>query len=282
MSHGKAPEWVFDPVPPSGALSGGDPTSYVFSPDIDTLVREVVQNATDQQSGDAPVKVSFSLHELTDDARASFLEGLGWSVLREHLVGVANSASLINGRVRDALAEIDSGRLLVLQIEDSGTKGPSGDGWAVARLPAYRRTRTARAPGPCHEISVRSTRVRRGTWCARCAGAHVAKRHKARPDPKGRTPLWVDPPSLGRFPNCPTATGRSPRPRPSRGRCPQMWTPVVRLTPPSTSMPRSSSGARLRRARTARALDTSHELSVRSTRVCRGTWCARCAGAHTA
>ena len=127
MSNETMPEWVFDPVPPSGALSGGDPTSYVFSPDIDTLVREVVQNATDQQSGDAPVKVVFSLHELTDDARDSFLDALGWSVLREHLVGVANSASLINGRVRDALAEIDGGRLLVLQIEDSGTRGLTGD-----------------------------------------------------------------------------------------------------------------------------------------------------------
>ena len=75
MSEAK-PEWVFDPVPPSGSLTGGDPTSYVFSPDIDTLVREVVQNATDQQSGDEPVHVKFTLHELPDDMRGELLDAV--------------------------------------------------------------------------------------------------------------------------------------------------------------------------------------------------------------
>ncbi|MBC9820508.1 hypothetical protein [Terrabacter sp. MAHUQ-38] len=121
-----APQWVFDPVPPSGALSGGDPKSYLFSPNIDSLVREVVQNATDQQAGDDAVHVRFTLHELAIPDRDSFLAALDWPRLREHLRGVAASDSLINGRVSDALNDIDSGRLLVLQIEDSGTRGLTG------------------------------------------------------------------------------------------------------------------------------------------------------------
>lgn len=120
------PQWVFDPVPPSGALSGGDPKSYLFSPSIDSLVREVVQNATDQQVGDDPVRVTFTLHELALTDRDGFLGALDWPRLRDHLKGVASSASLINGRVSDALDEIDSGRLLLLQIQDSGTKGLTG------------------------------------------------------------------------------------------------------------------------------------------------------------
>jgi hypothetical protein len=120
------PEWIFDPVPPSGALSGGDPKSYLFSPDIDSLVREVVQNSTDQQVGAAPVKVTFTLHELADKDRERFLEAVEWSRLSQHLQGVAESASLINGRVQEALKEIDGGRLLVLRIEDSGTRGLTG------------------------------------------------------------------------------------------------------------------------------------------------------------
>lgn len=120
-------QWVFDPVPPSGALSGGDPKSYLFSPDIDSLVREVVQNSTDQQVGEEPVRVRFTLHELADDTREAFLTALEWDRLEQHLGGVADSRSLINGRVKDALEEVASGRLLVLQIEDSGTRGLTGD-----------------------------------------------------------------------------------------------------------------------------------------------------------
>src|SRR4051794_19818585 len=120
------PAWVFDPVPPSGALSGGDPTAYLFSPNLDSLVREVVQNSTDQQVGDNPVAVTFTLHELTEGARTAFLGAVDWDNLRAHLEGVAASPSLINGRVRDALTEIDGGRLLLLQIEDTGTRGLTG------------------------------------------------------------------------------------------------------------------------------------------------------------
>ena len=119
-------EWVFDPVPPSGALSGGDPKSYLFSPNIDSLVREVVQNSTDQQVGNDPVKVSFTLHELTDASREAFLDAVEWPRLEQHLNGVAESQSLINGRVREALDDIATGRLLLLHIEDSGTRGLTG------------------------------------------------------------------------------------------------------------------------------------------------------------
>jgi hypothetical protein len=121
-----APEWVFDPIPPSGALSGGDPVSYVFKPDLDTLVREVLQNATDQRASDDPVEVIFTLEELSDEKRAELLEALRWRSLSRHLDGVAVSKSMINGRVADALAAVDEGRLLVLRIDDVGTRGLTG------------------------------------------------------------------------------------------------------------------------------------------------------------
>ncbi len=120
------PEWIFDPVPPSGALSGGDPVSYVFKPDLDTLVREVLQNATDQQTSDAAVEVVFTFEELSGERRKEFLEALRWRSLSLHLEGVAESKSLINGRVADALEDIREGRLLVLRIDDSGTRGLTG------------------------------------------------------------------------------------------------------------------------------------------------------------
>ncbi|KRE41114.1 hypothetical protein ASG74_14740 [Knoellia sp. Soil729] len=86
-----------------------------------------MQNSTDQQVGEKPVRVRFTLHELSDDARDDFLATLRWERLSDHLAGVVNSKSLINGRVRDALDEIEDGRLLLLQIEDGGTKGLTGE-----------------------------------------------------------------------------------------------------------------------------------------------------------
>jgi hypothetical protein len=40
--------WCFDPVPPSGACQDSDPAQSVFEPDINTLVRETLQNSNDQ------------------------------------------------------------------------------------------------------------------------------------------------------------------------------------------------------------------------------------------
>lgn len=126
MTGTPTPEWVFDPTPPSGALSGGDPASYVFNPDLDSLVREVVQNSTDQQKGEDPVEITFTLHELSAAARDDFLDALDWPRLRQHLEGVAGSQSLINGRVRDAIDRIDAGHLTMMTIEDKGTYGLTG------------------------------------------------------------------------------------------------------------------------------------------------------------
>ena len=51
-------EWIFDPVPPSGAIQGGVPSSHVFTPDLDTFVRETIQNSMDQKTT-GPVTVNF-------------------------------------------------------------------------------------------------------------------------------------------------------------------------------------------------------------------------------
>ena len=31
-------DWVFDPIPPSGAVQGGTPSAHVFDPDLDSFV----------------------------------------------------------------------------------------------------------------------------------------------------------------------------------------------------------------------------------------------------
>ena len=83
-------EWIFDPLPPSGARNGGLPQDYVFEQNVDTFVREVLQNAHDQRlESSACSEVDFDLIQLTGQRKASFLEALQWRVLAGHLSGIA-------------------------------------------------------------------------------------------------------------------------------------------------------------------------------------------------
>jgi len=73
--------WVFDGVPPSGKIEGGDLASYVFKPSLDTLVRGSLHNANDQAMGTGPVSVHFKFIELRGLAKERLLEAIGWPSL---------------------------------------------------------------------------------------------------------------------------------------------------------------------------------------------------------
>ena len=61
-------EWVFSPIPPDGGEHGGDPGEHVFEQNLDTFVREVLQNSNDQQLVlTEPVRVRFDFFALDGD-----------------------------------------------------------------------------------------------------------------------------------------------------------------------------------------------------------------------
>jgi hypothetical protein len=121
-------EWVFDPPPPSGARKGGLANAQIFDPDIDSFVREVLQNARDQKLEDAEgVRVRFALKELTGSAFESFLDAIRWDGLEPHIDGSADQGGItIRQRLEDGLAELEGGSLRVMLIEDHGTRGLTG------------------------------------------------------------------------------------------------------------------------------------------------------------
>lgn len=120
------PEWIFDVLPPSGARRGGDPAEHAFKHDLDTFVREVVQNANDQRLGTGKPEVHFRLHELSGVALEGFLAKLSWNTLEPHLRAVSNTRG---GRsVARFLSELDrTNRASLLTIEDRHTVGLTGD-----------------------------------------------------------------------------------------------------------------------------------------------------------
>ncbi|MEQ9498733.1 MAG: hypothetical protein RIT81_17780 [Deltaproteobacteria bacterium] len=118
--------WICDELPPSEARRGGDPAEHAFKHDLDTFVREVVQNANDQRVGDKAPEVHFAFHALEGDELTTFLDHLAWSTLEPHLKGAADARG---GRsIRRSLEELTkTKRLLLLTIEDRNTVGLLGD-----------------------------------------------------------------------------------------------------------------------------------------------------------
>ncbi len=115
--------WVFDELPPSGARRGGNPSEHAFRRDLESLVREVVQNANDQSV--AWPRIGFRLRCLEGEALERYLRAIRFDTLEPHLEGASRA------RGGAALSDFLEGlrrenRALVLDVEDRGTKGLVG------------------------------------------------------------------------------------------------------------------------------------------------------------
>jgi len=128
-----SPQWVFDPLPASKTRRGGIAADQVFDADIDTFVREVLQNSIDQAMDDGDegdklhVDVRFTLLELTGSLMDDLLEAVDWEALSDHLESSERSGgTTIAGRLREGLELIETGTLRVMMIEDRNTHGLTG------------------------------------------------------------------------------------------------------------------------------------------------------------
>ncbi|MEP0923395.1 hypothetical protein [Leptolyngbya sp. ST-U4] len=125
----RKPQWIFDPVPPSGQFTGGIPSAYVFKPELDTFVREVLQNSLDarRSAEQAPVEVKFTFRQLHGEDRDRFLNTIDWDYLKNHLQAVAEGHTAMSTLLENTLAEVSNSPLTILRIDDSGTEGLTGD-----------------------------------------------------------------------------------------------------------------------------------------------------------
>src|SRR5215218_7647615 len=128
MISSESLHWVFDPAPPSGARQGGLATAHVIEPELDKFVREVLQNARDQRTNDEIVRVHFAFHRLDGEFKDRFLDCMGWEELEPHLEAAANQGGVTIGpQLERALHQAtEDFPLLVLRIDDSGTRGLMG------------------------------------------------------------------------------------------------------------------------------------------------------------
>lgn len=130
-------EWIYDPLPPSGAKSGDSPIDKLLASDgdknltgIGIYVREGGQNSTDQipSVAGASAKLVFRIIELTGNAKKDFLDALAWKQLSDHLGGVSETTGVGAQRIKESKDRIsDPGKpLRLLSISDYGTNGLIG------------------------------------------------------------------------------------------------------------------------------------------------------------
>ena len=118
-------QWRFAERRPGEPIRGGV-NAYAFKINLDTLVRESVQNINDQRVGDS-VRAEFVLETCEGADLKKLLKLVGWNEgLSRHLEAIANARNHISPRARRALKSVDRGSVRVLTIRDYGAKGLGG------------------------------------------------------------------------------------------------------------------------------------------------------------
>lgn len=128
-------KWEF-PAQKSGITEYHDlPTKEALDSDLETFVREVLQNANDQglDNGD-PVEVTFEFHRLTGDEVDEFLETFRWDGssdesenLRWHVEQANRNEKTRDAGLKRFLSRFDGEELLILTIHDENTTGLVGE-----------------------------------------------------------------------------------------------------------------------------------------------------------
>lgn len=119
------PRWWFEEVPCGRSRKQGLIQKKTFSRDLETFVREILQNSTDAREDDSePVRVSFRLREFED--RSAFEEALLWDDLYAHVK--AGGEDQDGHGLTDYVEYLENGGTFrTLAIEEENAKGIQGN-----------------------------------------------------------------------------------------------------------------------------------------------------------
>ncbi|MFJ6387582.1 helix-turn-helix domain-containing protein [Streptomyces sp. NPDC091972] len=136
--------WYHRPGYPDGGRDLGNAAAFAFDADVQVLARETCQNSLDERltENGRPVRVRYTLHELTGKTLEAFREAILWNDLFPHYSAVSEGAgSQKVGRVVDAGVRdmYEKGRLLLLRIDDYNASGLIGDDYGDGKFAAVVR-----------------------------------------------------------------------------------------------------------------------------------------------
>ncbi|MFE3030170.1 helix-turn-helix transcriptional regulator [Streptomyces canus] len=136
--------WYHRPGYHDGGRDLGNAAAFAFDADVQVLARETCQNSLDERltENGRPVRVRYTLHELTGEVLDSFREAILWNDLFPHYSAVSEAAAHQKvGRVVDAGVRdmYEKGRLVLLRVDDYNASGLIGDDYADGKFAAVVR-----------------------------------------------------------------------------------------------------------------------------------------------
>ncbi|WP_156699725.1 helix-turn-helix domain-containing protein [Streptomyces sp. Z38] len=136
--------WYHRPGYPDGGRDLGNAAAFAFDADVQILARETCQNSLDERltENGRPVRVRYTLHELTGEHLEAFRDAILWNDLFPHYSAVSELAGNQKvGRVVDAGVRdmYERGRLVLLRVDDYNASGLIGDDYADGKFAAVVR-----------------------------------------------------------------------------------------------------------------------------------------------
>lgn len=136
--------WYHRPGYQDGGRDGGNAAAFAFDADVQVLARETCQNSLDERlvENGRPVRVRYTIHELTGEKLEAFRAAVLWDELRPHYSAVSETAAdqkvgrVVDAGVRDMF---EKGRLVLLRIDDYNASGLTGDDYADGKFAAVVR-----------------------------------------------------------------------------------------------------------------------------------------------
>ncbi|MFD7287300.1 helix-turn-helix domain-containing protein [Streptomyces sp. NPDC059863] len=134
--------WYHRPAYADGGREFGNAAAFAFEADVEVLAREATQNSLDErlQHTRRPVRVRYTLHELTGESLARFKEALGWDELRPHYEAAASQEQKVGRVIAEGLRDMNErDRLVLLKVDDYNASGLTGDDYEDGRFAAVVR-----------------------------------------------------------------------------------------------------------------------------------------------
>ncbi|WP_066931463.1 transcriptional regulator [Streptomyces sp. NBRC 110611] len=134
--------WYHRPGHDDGGREFGNAAAFAFEADLEVLAREATQNSLDERDrrNDCPVRVRYTLHELTGEALARFRTAINWDDLYPHYEAAAAQDQKVGRVIQAGLREMrERDRLVLLRVDDYNANGLTGDDYEDGRFAAVVR-----------------------------------------------------------------------------------------------------------------------------------------------
>lgn len=134
--------WYHRPGHADGGRELGNAAAFAFDADVEVLARETCQNSLDERiaANGQPVRVRYTLHELTGEKLARFREAIQWDDLFPHYETAAAQEQKVGRVINAGLQDMyERDRLVLLRVDDYNAAGLTGDDYDDGRFAAVVR-----------------------------------------------------------------------------------------------------------------------------------------------